>query len=60
MLHPHHSLVDPAYQAWASARGYSVNVWTVDDPDLARRMVELDVRAIITNRPGFLREQLAL
>jgi glycerophosphoryl diester phosphodiesterase len=33
-------------------------VWTVDSPDEARRLIDLGVRRITTNRPGWLREQL--
>jgi glycerophosphoryl diester phosphodiesterase len=33
-------------------------VWTVDDPQLARRLIDLGVQGITTNRPGWLREQL--
>lgn len=36
-----------------------VNVWTVDDPALARRLTAAGVTSLITNRPAFLREQLA-
>ncbi|GAB4151647.1 MAG: glycerophosphodiester phosphodiesterase family protein [Candidatus Promineifilaceae bacterium] len=59
-VHPDYKLVDAAYMAWAKARGYQVNVWTVDDPTAARRMLDLGVHAIITNRPRFLRQQLKL
>lgn len=33
-------------------------VWTVDDPQEARRVIELGVDGITTNRPGWLREQV--
>lgn len=35
------------------------HVWTVDDPAIARFYCELGVTSITTNRPGWLREQLA-
>ena len=38
--------------------GLELHVWTVDDPDVARRWIELGVRSITTNRPGWLRSQL--
>jgi glycerophosphoryl diester phosphodiesterase len=56
--HPHYGLVDADYMAWARKRGYLVNVWTVDDPAEARRLTDLGVNGIITNKPGFIRQQL--
>ncbi|WP_315852067.1 glycerophosphodiester phosphodiesterase [Tautonia rosea] len=38
--------------------GLSVHVWTVDDPDDARRFLDLRVDSITTNRAAWLREQL--
>jgi glycerophosphoryl diester phosphodiesterase len=32
--------------------------WTVNDPDEAKRLTELGVRGITTDRPGWLKEQL--
>jgi glycerophosphoryl diester phosphodiesterase len=40
------------------ARGREVAVWTVDDPDLARRLRAWGVDSCITNRPGALRAAL--
>ena len=56
--HPDHALVDKAMMAWAQRRGLRVNVWTVDDPAQARRLVGLGVHGLITNRPGALRAAL--
>ena len=50
-LHPHHSLVDEEYVAWARQRGYRVNTWTVDEPQEMRRLADLGVDMIISNRP---------
>lgn len=57
--HPDYALVDESMMAWARRRGLRVNVWTVDDPAEARRLIELGVNGIITNRPGALRATLA-
>jgi len=55
-LHPHYTMVNDAYMKRAHQWGVRVNVWTVDDPAEARRLVELGVDAIITNDPARLRE----
>ncbi|WP_242342337.1 glycerophosphodiester phosphodiesterase [Anaeromyxobacter terrae] len=57
-IHPERLLVTPARaRAWA-ARGLAVNVWTVDDPDEARRLAALGATGIITNVPGRIRAAL--
>jgi len=38
--------------------GLACLAWTVDDPQHARRLIDLGVEGIATNRPGWLREQL--
>jgi glycerophosphoryl diester phosphodiesterase len=38
--------------------GFALGVWTVDNPELARRLIDLGISGITTNRPGWLREQL--
>ena len=43
----------------ARSSGQKLYVWTVDDPAEAARLVKLGVAGITTNRPGWLREQLA-
>jgi glycerophosphoryl diester phosphodiesterase len=35
-----------------------VLTWTVDDPEIAKRMTELGVKAITTNRPKWLKEEM--
>lgn len=57
--HPHYSLVDDAYMAWARERQYRVHVWTVDDPAEARRLARLGVHALITNKPDVISGVLA-
>ena len=57
-LHPHHSEINAAYMARAKARGYRVNIWTLDDPVKAKEMAALGVDAIITNKPDVILEAL--
>lgn len=56
--HPERTMVDARYMRWARRRGYRVNVWTVDDPDEMRRLIDLGVSGIITNVPDVLRDVL--
>jgi glycerophosphoryl diester phosphodiesterase len=39
--------------------GLKLYTWTVDDPEVARKEAAAGVEGITTNRPGWLREQLA-
>ncbi|MBC7252060.1 MAG: glycerophosphodiester phosphodiesterase [Anaerolineae bacterium] len=57
--HPDFTLVTPAYVRTMKARGYRINVWTVDDPTEMRRLLALGVDAIITNRPDLLRQVMS-
>ncbi|HZZ70773.1 MAG TPA: glycerophosphodiester phosphodiesterase family protein [Pirellulales bacterium] len=50
--------IDAALIAAIRAAGLALCVWTIDDPNLARRLLELGVQGITTNRPGWLRQQL--
>jgi glycerophosphoryl diester phosphodiesterase len=38
--------------------GFKLIAWTVDDPEIAKKLVSLGVNGITTNRPAWLREQL--
>ena len=42
----------------ARRHGYWVNVWTVDDPEEMRELLELGVGGIMTDRPDLLREAM--
>jgi glycerophosphoryl diester phosphodiesterase len=58
-VHPEARQVTEAdVQRWHAA-GREVAVWTVDDPELARRLAAWGVDTCITNRPGALRAALA-
>ena len=51
--------LDAAFARKVKSAGLKLYVWTVNDVALARRMVEIGVDGITTDRPGWLREQLA-
>jgi glycerophosphoryl diester phosphodiesterase len=50
--------VTPEFAQAVKDSGLKLFVWTVDNPARARRMVDLGVDGITTNRPDWLREQL--
>lgn len=50
--------LDAAYARKVKAAGLKLYVWTVNEPAVARRMVEIGVDGITTDRPGWLRERL--
>jgi glycerophosphoryl diester phosphodiesterase len=51
-LHPEFTLCHRDSVARWHARGYMVNVWTVDDPSALRAAAAMDIDAIITNDPA--------
>ncbi len=52
-------VLDEAFARKVMAAGLRLDVWTVDDPAEARRLLRLGADGITTNRPAWLREQLA-
>jgi glycerophosphoryl diester phosphodiesterase len=51
--------VDDAFVRRVKDAGLECHVWTVDDAAVAKRMKQAGVNSITTNRPRWLREQLA-
>ena len=51
-------MVTPGFIRAAHAHGMQVHIWTVDDEQDMRRLIEWGVDGIITNYPGRLREVL--
>jgi glycerophosphoryl diester phosphodiesterase len=49
-----HTIVDERFVARAHDAGLAVHVWTIDDPDEARRLVALGVDAVITDVPRLI------
>lgn len=54
-LHPWDGFVDARYLEIAADHGLEVNVWTVDDPERMRALVDLGVHGICTNVPDVAR-----
>ncbi len=59
-LHPHWKYVQfvPETIERCHALGLAINVWTVDSPDMVRRLADLGADAVITNRPDEARTVL--
>jgi glycerophosphoryl diester phosphodiesterase len=58
-LHPHFEQVTPKLVQQAHARGQQINTWTVNEPAEMRRLIDLGVDSIITDRPDLLAEILS-
>lgn len=59
-VHPHHSLVTAERVRRWHERGLSVYTWTVNDPELARRLLGAGVDGIIGDLPDLLLEARSL
>ncbi|MGH2410017.1 MAG: glycerophosphodiester phosphodiesterase [Chloroflexota bacterium] len=57
-VHLKAGLITPARVAHAQARGLGILAWTVDDPAEMQRLADLEVDAIVSNRPARLRDVL--
>ncbi len=53
------TVLDKAFGDKVKAAGLKLYVWTVNDAELARKMIAAGVEGLTTDRPGWLREQLA-
>jgi glycerophosphoryl diester phosphodiesterase len=54
----HYGIIDEEMVKEVNNRGYELLVWTVNDPDEARRLNALGVTHITTDRPQWLKQQL--
>jgi glycerophosphoryl diester phosphodiesterase len=52
-------LVDAVAVQKIHSAGWKLNIWTVDRVDEAKRLIDLGVDGVITNRPGWLKARLA-
>jgi glycerophosphoryl diester phosphodiesterase len=53
------ALVDASAVQKIHAHGLKLNIWTVDRVNEAKKLIDLGVDGLITNRPGWLKAQLA-
>jgi len=53
------TVVDRAFVKAAHAHGLRVHVWTIDEPDEMRRLLDLGVDGVMTDRPDLLAEVFA-
>jgi glycerophosphoryl diester phosphodiesterase len=53
-----HESIDAAFGKKVLDAGLKLAVWTVNDPQLARKMIQSGVQGITTDRPGWIREEL--
>lgn len=58
-LHPEAVLATPQRMQGWKKRGYSIGVWTVDDPELAFSLWREGASGVITNRPDLMRARFA-
>ena len=54
-----HSIIDQEIIEMAKEKGLEILTWTVDEPEEAKRLTELGVTGITTNRPKWLKEEMA-
>jgi glycerophosphoryl diester phosphodiesterase len=52
-----HTIIDEKVMQHANSLNLEVLTWTVDDPEEARRLMDLGVKGITTNRPKWLAER---
>jgi glycerophosphoryl diester phosphodiesterase len=53
------AVLDEAFGKKVKAAGLKLYVWTVNDVELAKKMIAAGAESITTDKPGWLREQLA-
>lgn len=51
-------LVEPRFVESANRNGIAVHVWTIDDPEEMRHLLDLGVDGIMTDRPAVLKQVL--
>jgi glycerophosphoryl diester phosphodiesterase len=57
-LNVHYNLVDEAFMQKMDSAGLEVYAYTVNEPEMAKRLQAFNVKGITTDRPRWLREQI--
>ena len=57
-VHPYVDEVNRALISDAHGNGQRVNTWTVNDPDVAKSLWEMDIDGIITDKPDIIRSAI--
>ena len=50
-IHPFHRMVSKKLMKWAKENNVKVNPWTIDSPEIWKKLIEKGVSGIITNQP---------
>ena len=53
-----YSIIDEEIMTHSRSLDLEVLSWTIDDPDEAKRLSNIGVKGITTNRPKWLKEQI--
>jgi glycerophosphoryl diester phosphodiesterase len=59
-IHPHYTLVNADLLRFAHDQQWQVNAWTVNEPDVASRLLALGVDGLIGDKPEMLLQQRQL
>jgi glycerophosphoryl diester phosphodiesterase len=57
-LNVHYVGINKAFMKAVKESGQDLYVWTVDDPKQAKRLIDIGVKGITTNRPNWLKHQM--
>lgn len=57
--HLYHEMITESRMAWAKENGHLVNVWTVNDPAIARQLAMKGVHGIMSDYPDLIRKALS-
>jgi len=55
-IHPAHEMVDARFVDWAKRNRYALTPWAIDDPAEMKRILDLGVAGMMSNKPDLLRQ----